>query len=104
MAAHSLKQGSLGVPSYLPVFRRQALKSTPRSARAEIVSTEFFDQTLITVYDPIAAFDPGFRGKPLFRLLLDSKKEVIGSVSGFHGALPLFFYWAAILDQPAFNI
>jgi hypothetical protein len=90
--------------TYLFACRQQALKSAPRSAGAEVVSTGFLDQTLITVNDPIAALDPGFRGNPVFRLLLDSKKEVAELVSGFHGALPSSIYRAAILVQPGFNI
>jgi len=82
MAAHSLKKGSLGVPSYLPAFRQQALKSTPRSASAEIISTEFFDQTLITVYDPIAALDPGLRGETPFSFTARFEKRSYRFCSG----------------------
>ena len=66
--------------------------------RGENVASEFFDQTLITVYDPIAAFAPGFREETFFPFTARFEKRSYWFRSGTSWRTPLFFYWADILD------
>lgn len=52
-------------------FRQQFLKPARGAAGAQVVATEFLDQFLIAVDDPIASLDAGFGREALAALTGD---------------------------------
>jgi hypothetical protein len=69
---------------------QQFLKPAAGFAGARIVAAKFLEELLVPVHDATAAFDSGFGGNPLRRLLVASKPELV-EVFGFgiHGTPPI---------------